>query len=114
MGQSKLSNIPEGLMQLYKERKISSAELAKHVGMNASYLRRVVERDAVEKKQSKKPLLEARKAFRASIATKDVTEIMQLAFVSKRTAQRLRAKFRKVDTLAPKAQIPNEPVDNNH
>lgn len=100
-------------MQLYIERKISSAELAKEVGMNASYLRRVIERVPVEKKQLKKPLLDARRDFRASIAMKSVTEIMQLAFVSKRTAQRLRATYRKAATLAPKAQNTNELVDNN-
>ena len=114
MGQSKLNTIPDGLMELYKERKISSAALAEQVGMNASYLRRAIARSPVEKKLPKKPLLEARKAFRASIADKNVTEIMQLAFVSKRTAQRLRAKFKKSDTLAPKAQNPNESVDIPH
>lgn len=114
MGSSKLLHIPQGLMELYKERKISSADLAKQVGMNASYLRRAVVRAPVEKKLPKKPLLDARKAFRESIADRNVTEIMQLAFVSKRTAQRLRAKFKKSATLAPKAQNPNESVDINH
>jgi AraC-like DNA-binding protein len=97
--QCKLSTIPPDLLELYMERQITSSELAAKVGMNASYLRRALKRaPPVKLSDQKRPLLEARKQYRESISHLSVAEIVKLAHVSVRTAQRIRASRAK---LAP-------------
>ena len=95
---TKVGLIDPTLLQAYVSRQITSQQLAAETGMNASYLRRAIKREAPQPRTSKRPLIEARKAYRASISHLPVAEIIKLAHISKRTAQRLRAEHAK---LAP-------------
>lgn len=100
---TKINRIDPVLVEKYANRKMTSLELAELTGMNASYLRRAIKRIPMvaETRSSKTPLIEARKAYRMSIADKKATEIVEMAHVSLRTAFRIKERAAK---LAPKAQ----------
>ena len=101
---SRLSQVPSDVLEDYVQRRITSRKFAELTGMNASYIRRTVRR--VEKsptsgRPDKSALVAARRAYRMTLSDKKATEIADLAHVSLRTAQRIKAKAAK---LAPKAQ----------
>lgn len=102
---TKLTRIKPEDVEAYLDRRITSAELAGRTGMNASYLRRAIQREPVIPKEpprrAKQSLIAARKAYRATLAHLEVAEIAKLAYVSLRTARRIKAKAAK---LAPEAQ----------
>jgi len=108
---SKLERIDASLIAKYKRREITSFELASATGMNASYLRRAIDRDPVQPRPNKGALIAARKAYRLSIAHLDAAEIANMAHVSLRTAQRIKQQAAK---LAPTAQNNAPPSDELH
>lgn len=85
------NSIPPDLLDDYLNYRISSIKLGKETGFHPVSLRRAIKRPPRPKRQKNKTaLIEARKAYRASIAHLPIREIVQLANVSISTASRIR------------------------
>lgn len=84
-------NIPLDLLEQYQARKITSKALAAITGYHAVSIRRAIKRDPVTPQPKNKTILmNARKAFRATLADLPVAEIQKLAHVSLSTANRIK------------------------
>ena len=90
-----LDRIPPDMLEAYMAHKLSSKQLAQHVDCHPVYLRRLIKRPKREAKptQSKSALIQARKAFRKSIAHLPTKEIQAKAHVSLTTAQRIKKQY---------------------
>ena len=84
---------PPDLRLLYEQYRITSIELAKQTGFTPSAIRRALPRYR-DKKTTKKPLIQARNAYRASIAHLTTKQIQELANVPLHTAYRIKRKYR--------------------
>ena len=92
-----LSSIPADLLDKYSRYELSSEELGNLTGFHPASLRRAIKRPPRQPKQKNKTsLIQARKAFRASIAHLPPREIRRIANVSLSTANRIR-KMRQQD-----------------
>jgi len=92
----RIKDIPENLLEQYRTRQITSAELALLTGFHPVSLRRAIKRAPIQKEStSKAKLIALRQAFRASIAHLPPSEISKLAHVSISTANRIRKKYAK-------------------
>ena len=86
-----LSTIAKDLLDEYLAYKISSAALSKLTGFHAAAIRRAIKRPPRPKQpKNKTALIQARKAFRATLAHLPPREIKKLANVSLSTANRIR------------------------
>ena len=86
-----LSTIPKDLLDEYLAYKISSSALSKLTGFHAAAIRRAIKRPPRPKtEKNKTALIQARKAFRATLAHLPPREIKKLANVSLSTANRIR------------------------
>lgn len=86
-----LEELPKDLLDQYLRWELSSLALSKLTGFHAAAIRRAVVRPArVAKPDNKTALIAARKAYRASLAHMQPKEIVKLAHVSLRTANRIR------------------------
>ena len=86
-----LSSIPADLLDKYSRYELSSEELGNLTGFHPASLRRAIKRPPRQPKQKNKTsLIQARKAFRASIAHLPPREIRRIANVSLSTANRIR------------------------
>ena len=95
-GHMRIKDIPEELLERYKKREITSAQLAAATGLHAVSIRRAIKRPPIEREStSKAKLIALRQAFRASIAHLPPSEISKIAHVSISTANRIRKKYAK-------------------
>ena len=86
-----LSTIAKDLLDEYLAYKISSSALSKLTGFHAAAIRRAIKRPPRPKtEKNKTPLIQARKAYRATLAHLPPREIKRLANVSLSTANRIR------------------------
>lgn len=86
-----IENIPPDLLARYCRYEISSRELGEITGYHPASLRRAIKRPPrIPKEKNKTALIEARKAFRATLAHLPPKEIKRLANVSLSTAHRIR------------------------
>lgn len=86
-----LSTVPKDLLDDYLAYKLSSTALGAATGYHPAALRRAIKREPRPKAQKNKTaLIQARKAFRASLAHLPPREIKVLANVSLSTANRIR------------------------
>ena len=95
-GHMRIKDIPEELLERYKKREITSAQLAAATGLHPVSIRRAIKRPPIEREStSKAKLIALRQAFRASIAHLPPSEISKIAHVSISTANRIRKKYAK-------------------
>lgn len=88
--------IPDDALADYIARKITSQQLADLTGHHPSYLRRAIKRPPKQPQpKTKTKLIQARQAYRASIAHLPIREIAQQAYVSLSTAARIKNKYGK-------------------
>ena len=86
-----IDKIPKDLLDQYHARKITSKQLSEATGYHAVSLRRAIKREAaIPQPKNKTALVQARKAFRATLAHLPVAEIQKLAHVSLSTASRIK------------------------
>lgn len=86
-----LENIPQDLLDQYHARTITSKQLSEATGYHAVSLRRAIKREpAKPQPKNKTALVQARKAFRATLAHLPVADIQRLAHVSLSTASRIK------------------------
>ena len=86
-----LTTIPADLLAQYQRFQISSRELGDLTGFHPAAIRRAVKRPPKPKQpKNKTALIQARKAFRATLAHLQPREIKELANVSLSTANRIR------------------------
>ena len=86
-----LSTIAKDLLDEYLAYKIRSSAPSKLTGFHAAAIRRAVKRPPRPKQpKNKTALIQARKAFRATLANLPPREIKRLANVSLSTANRIR------------------------
>jgi len=85
------NDIAKELLEDYKAFRLSSRELSEKTGFHAAAIRRAIKRPPREAQpKNKTALIEARRAYRASIAHLQPKEIRELAHVSLSTANRIR------------------------
>ena len=88
---SLINKIPPDLLEKYLAREITSQALAVLTGFHNASIRRAIKRSPITKQpKNKSPLLEARKAFRATLAHLTPQEIQRRAHVSLSTANRIK------------------------
>ena len=86
-----LSTIDKDMLDEYLAYKITSSDVAKATGYHAAAIRRAIKRPPRPKtEKNKTALIQARKAFRATLAHLPPREIKRLANVSLSTANRIR------------------------
>ena len=86
-----LSTIPKDMLDEYLAYKITSSDVAKATGFHAAAIRRAIKRPPRPKtEKNKTALIQARKAYRATLAHLPPREIKRLANVSLSTANRIR------------------------
>ena len=86
-----LSTIAKDMLDEYLAYKITSSDVAKATGYHAAAIRRAIKRPPRPKaEKNKTALIQARKAFRATLAHLPPREIKRLANVSLSTANRIR------------------------
>ena len=86
-----LSTIAKDMLDEYLAYKITSSDVAKATGFHAAAIRRAIKRPPRPKaEKNKTALIQARKAFRATLAHLPPREIKRLANVSLSTANRIR------------------------
>ena len=86
-----LSTIAKDMLDEYLAYKITSSDVAKATGFHAAAIRRAIKRPPRPKaEKNKTALIQARKAFRATLAHLPPREIKKLANVSLSTANRIR------------------------
>ena len=86
-----LSTIPKDMLDEYLAYKITSSDVAKATGYHPAAIRRAIKRPPRPKtEKNKTALIQARKAFRATLAHLPPREIKRLANVSLSTANRIR------------------------
>ena len=96
-----LSTIPQNLLEQYYAYQISSNTLGELTGFHPAAIRRAIKRpERPPPPKNKTALIEARKAFRATLAHLPPKEIKVLANVSLSTANRIRK-------MAQKKEPPN-------
>lgn len=89
-----LDSIPNTLLQEFLQYRISSTQLAAQTGYHPVALRRAIKRPPRPPRQKNKTaLIQARNAFRASIAHLPIREIMERANVSLSTANRIKKAY---------------------
>ena len=87
------TKIPSELLATYMADQATSAEVAQVTGHNPASIRRAIRRTPPEAApKSKANLIQARKAFRRTLANLKLHEIMELAHVSLSTAARIKRK----------------------
>ena len=87
------SKIPKELLARYMAYEATSEEVARVTGNNPASIRRAIRRTPPEAApKSKANLIQARKAFRRTLANLKLHEIMELAHVSLSTAARIKRK----------------------
>lgn len=86
-----LEDIPQHLLLDYRDFRLSSAALASLTGFHAAAIRRAIPRPPRKKQpKNKTALIDARRAFRATLAHLPPKDIKVLANVSLTTANRIR------------------------
>ena len=86
-----LSTIPKDMLDEYLAYRITSSEVATKTGYHPAAIRRAIKRPPRPKmEKNKTALIQARKAFRATLAHLPPREIKRLANVSLSTANRIR------------------------
>lgn len=86
--------IPAHLLAEYMARRLPSHELARIIGVHPVTVRRNIKRPPYEAHPNKTALIQAREAYRATVAHLPVSELQTLLHVSRPTAQRIRRKYR--------------------
>jgi hypothetical protein len=83
--------IPRKLLAQYLAREITSKDVAAATGYHPVSIRRAIQRDPITPQpKNKRVLIDARKAFRATLAHLPAAEIQKIAHVSLSTANRIR------------------------
>ena len=86
-----LSTIAKDMLDEYLAYKITSSEVAQATGFHPAAIRRAIKRPPRPKQpKNKTALIQARKAYRATLAHLPPREIKELANVSLSTANRIR------------------------
>ena len=86
-----LSTIPKDMLDEYLAYRITSSEVATKTGYHPAAIRRAIKRPPRPKpEKNKTALIQARKAYRATLAHLPPREIKKLANVSLSTANRIR------------------------
>jgi hypothetical protein len=83
--------IPKDLLAQYLAREITSKDVATATGYHPVSVRRAIQRSPITPQpKNKSVLIDARKAFRATLAHLSASEIQKRAHVSLSTANRIR------------------------
>lgn len=88
-----LRDCPKELLDRYDNREITSIELGRILNVNPVSVRRAIHRSPRPPAQKEDLLRLARDKYRKSVAHLSTIEIMRLAYVSKSTAIRIKAKY---------------------